>query len=499
MTLASRRLSGDSGLGLVLVLGMGAILTGLMIISTTAAIRSLASSRQHVSFESALAVADGGIDIGLARARTTYVATGADSYTMPALVYPPPPSATPAETCLALPVAWPWAANVQPTAEQERNWARKQLEILADTPGCLKNVKNGQYTLLKPTGRQSVYSLGWSPKRGAKEVKTRLIKAEYLFTPYSPTHAILTQGNMTLSSSTSVTSAPPNSPTLAAVHSNGQVFVAGGNPSVSGAVTQGSTSGSYASSNNFAANTGGNVKGAAEESIPFENAEAVWRLNRTTSVPGGWYDLCPDGTVQLPTGAAPCAGGTPQALTAGAFRGWSFDATAAVPTWRGGTGIKTGGNSGTYYIHHGNVTNPASNAGAAVPNLTVLASSSVLTCNKVGGNIEWGSTDVLAPSLTSTWLVADQDLTTTSNYKAGSASGGTVVSGLFIAGDQIDMSTSSAGAYGAVVVTDQCDPANGLSPVDSSQIKNPSIYYDPNAQAPFTNVINNTLWLEYVG
>ena len=106
---------------------------------------------------------------------------------------------------------------------------------------------------------------------------------------------------------------------------------------------------------------------------------------------------------------------------------------------------------------------------------------------------------MLAPSLTSTWLIADQDLITTSNYKVGSATGGTVISGLFLVGDQIDMSTSSAGAYGAVIVADQCDPANGLSPVDSNQIKNPSIYYDPNAQAPFTKVINNTLWLEYAG
>ena len=486
-----RRPSGDSGLGLVLVLGMGAILTGLMIISTTSAIRSLASSRQHVSFESALAVADGGIDTGLARARTTYVATGSDSYTIPA-------SAIATESCVATPVAWPWAVNVQPTAELERTWARTQLEILAGTPGCLKTAKNGQYAILKPTGRQVIYSLGWSPRRDAVEVKKRLIKAEYLFTPYSPSHAILSKGDMTLSSSTTVTSALPALAALAAVHSNGQIFVGGGNPSVSGVVTQGSTT-VGAQSNGFVLNTGGTVKGAPEESIAFSNAAAVWEINRTSNPPGGWYDLCPGGTVQLPTGSAPCAGGTPQALTAGQFRGWTFDGSGAVPTWRGGTELKTGGNSGTYYIHHGNVTNPASNTGSAVPNLTVIASASVLSCNKVGGNIDWGSTDVLAPSLTSTWLIADQDLITTSNYKAGSASGGTVISGLFLVGDQIDMSTSSAGAYGAVIVADQCDPANGLSPVDSNQIKNPSIYYDPNAQAPFTNVINNTLWLEYAG
>ncbi|MGI8535772.1 MAG: hypothetical protein ACR2K2_04580 [Mycobacteriales bacterium] len=97
-----------------------------------------------------------------------------------------------------------------------------------------------------------------------------------------------------------------------------------------------------------------------------------------------------------------------------------------------------------------------------------------------------------------TRLIADQDLKTTSNYQAGSASGGTVISGLFLAGDQIEMSTSSNGAYGAVVAADQCDPATG-SLVATNVSKNPSIYYDPNAQAPFTDIVNNTLWLEYAG
>ena len=142
--------------------------------------------------------------------------------------------------------------------------------------------------------------------------------------------------------------------------------------------------------------------------------------------------------------------------------------------------------------------NPASNSGSAVPNLTVLASASSMTCNKVGGNITWGSTDPLAPSLANTWLIADQDLMTTSNYQAGSASGGTVISGFFIAGDQVEMSTSSNGAFGAVIAAGQCAPASGTL-VTNNLIKNPSIYYDPNAQAPFTDVINNTLWLEYGG
>ena len=35
--------------------------------------------------------------------------------------------------------------------------------------------------------------------------------------------------------------------------------------------------------------------------------------------------------------------------------------------------------------------------------------------------------------------------------------------------------------------------------ITSNEIKNPAIYYDPNSDAPFTSLIDTTLWLEYVG
>jgi hypothetical protein len=261
-------------------------------------------------------------------------------------------------------------------------------------------------------------------------------------------------------------------------------------------VTQ-SAAGPTASSNFFYANPSGAVKGAPTESIPFEGALSVWTKNRLTNPPGGWYDLCPDGTARVPDGAAPCAGNLLATVSGSAtFRGWRF-AGGTVPRWEATSAIKVNGYSGTYYVSGGDAVDIASNSGASVPNLTVIASASTTSCNKVGGNIHWGSTDPAAPSVPNTWLIADQDLLTTSNYRAGSASGSTVISGFFIAGDQVQMSTSSNGAYGAVIAADQCDPPDGMSLVDGNSIKNPSIYYDPNAQAPFTDVINNTLWLEF--
>lgn len=495
----------DSGFGLVLVLGMTGILTSLMLVATTVALRSLESSRQHVSFESALAVAEGGTDSALARAQTAYQAGGTDSYLTPAagdatcnqsaVVWPTGPS------------AWP-VGGAQPTPDEERAWARAQLEAIATNASCRKRSAGGEYVTLKPQGRQTIYTMGWAPSYGASEVKKRVIKSEYLFTPYRPTHAILTGGSLTLDSSTLVTSAPPNSPSLAAVHSNGDVTVGGGNPTVYGPVSQ-SGSGSPANSNRFYGNsaTGGTVEGKPKQSIPFLGARSVWSNNRLTNPPGGWYDLCPDGTVRLPDAtvvpAEPCHSTATVLATlssTSSFRGWTPTFTSGVvTTWRAGTGIKTGGFSGTYYVHHANVLNDASNSGPAVPNLTVLASSPSLSCNKTAGNIDWGSTDPAAPSIANTWLVADQDLRTSSNYQAGSASGPNVISGFFLAGDQIEMSTSSNGAYGAVIAADQCDPPNGTSMVDSNSIKNPSIYYDPNGAAPFIDIINTTLWLEYPG
>ena len=93
----------------------------------------------------------------------------------------------------------------------------------------------------------------------------------------------------------------------------------------------------------------------------------------------------------------------------------------------------------------------------------------------------------------------DLAILTGSNFHAGSDVNGTISSGFFIAGDQINMETSSTGAYGAVIAGDQCDPADGLTLVDYNEIKNPSIWYDPNAATPFVDIVNTTLWLEFTG
>jgi hypothetical protein len=460
-----------------------------------------------VNFEDALATAETGVDQVLARAQYTYQTQGSDAYT-----YPSTASACGATTSInwttstapdGSPAPGSFATDAQSIAA-ERAWAKSWLQQLGASSACRMHTSTGDYAFFKPVGHNAVYGMGWSPRYGASRAKTRYLKSEYLFRPYAPSDAILTQGNVELDSSTTVRSAPPNPDTLASVHSNGNVTVNNGNPTVYGPVSQ-SGSGSLVSSNRFYSNTNGNVTKTVTESLPTVDAAAVWGGSHATPVVGGWYDLCPDGSVHSPDGAAPCAGTTlasAATVAASGYRGWTFAQVSGIPTWYAGTGLATGGYSGTYYISGGDVVNNASNAGGPVPNLTVIASAQSTypnppTCNKTGGNITWDHTDIASYSLSHTFLIADQDLLTTSNFYAGSDTNGTIISGFFIAGDQMQLETSANGAYGAVIAGDQCNPSNSL--VSSDVVKNPSIYYDPNSVTPFVNVINKTLWLEYSG
>src|SRR3954465_15622511 len=115
----------DQGFGMILVLGTAGIVTGLMILATTTARRSLTSSRQHVSFESAMAATEAGIDTALARTQKVYNESGLDLYASPA---PGDFSGGGAS------VAWPWATT--PTPEQERAWATAQLVTLGTVASC---------------------------------------------------------------------------------------------------------------------------------------------------------------------------------------------------------------------------------------------------------------------------------------------------------------------------------------------------------------------------
>jgi hypothetical protein len=206
-----------------------------------------------------------------------------------------------------------------------------------------------------------------------------------------------------------------------------------------------------------------------------------------------WTDLCSDGYAYRQSSGGPCTGTLLNGGSQNSFQGWDYD--SASHTWI----VSKYAISGTYYVDQGNVNVGPGNGTFA--NMTVIAAAKDPgTCGgKKYGNITWDHFSLAAPSYPKLWMYADSDITTTSNFSAGSGTTTLpVVSGMFVAGDQLHMETSSQGAVGSVIVGDQCTTG---SPdlVTANEIKNPAIYYDPNSEAPFTSIINTTLWLEYTG
>ena len=488
----ARGAKGDEGLGLVLVMALITIITALMALAVTIGINSLSGSRRHVTFEQALGAAENGVDFGLARLQTAFTAYGTD-YPIPS----PPTTVQTTPACNAASISTGVSSFTSNAAEQA--WARSTLLALAvSNPECIRDGTVGQYILVKPTDKQAVYAMGFAPsyaawKAGQSGSIERLLKAEYIFAPYRPTNAVLTGSNLTIGSSTTVTSAGAD-PSLASVHANGSVFVTNGNPTVYGPVS--STGSSTASSNNFYSNPGGAVKPAPLVSVPQVSARTLYFQNVANYSSSQWYDLCPDGTVRRGSTSGPCASSTIWATLPAdgstSFRGWTYTKVGSVVTWTASSSTL----DGVYYAQYANID--VINGNGTINNISIIAESlnNSDCATKSLGNIYWDHYDMSRPMIPNLFMLAGQDLVTDSNYSAGSG-GPPVVAGLFVAGDQISMQTSSNGAYGAVIAADRCSISG--SPVSDNEVKNPSIYYDPTADAPFTSIISTTLWLEYVG
>lgn len=482
------RRSGEEGFGLVLVIGTTAVIMLLIVVIGGVATGSLTSSRQHVNFEASLAAAEQGLDEGLSRVSKEYDLDGSQ-YMVPSLgtsIEASPPCSGAAVDATGMTFA---------TAAAEQSWATGQIALLQTRSACRTHTAQGDFVMFIPKGRQTVYSRGWSPGYGAKDAKTRLLKSEFIFGPYQPTNAVLTGGSLELDSSTTITTISSQAATLATIHSNGTVTTAG-NPTVTGQVS--SSSVSSASSTKFSANTGGAVVQTALQPIPYISAEQIYARQWST-YSMQWWDLCGDGKVRTPTSSTPCTGTVVgDYSTTGANNGqtfnnlWTFAAGSGTTpaVWTQGGGGNTVGISGVYFVDGANVA--SGNGNASATSMTVIAAATTTACSpKTGGDLNWNKTNISAPVIPNLFMLADHDLTTGANFGAGDASH----TGMFIAGDQINMQTSSSGAYGSVIAADQCKADLGELDV----IKNPSITYDSTGQAPFTSIINSTLWLEYVG
>lgn len=467
MTSRLRRCLGDdreAGFALVLVLGFTGVLAALIAVGTTIGIRTLKSSRAHVNFESALASAEAGVDDTLSKINVAYNDTPSTTY-------------TPAAACNA--VAPASFAN----EEAERTWARDQLTALPDS--CLKTAGGGQYVAVRPPSLRAVYSMAWFPSRGAPNAKKRLIKAEYLFAPYKPTNAVLTQGSLDFSGSVAVTTL---STTPSDIHTNSNVTGYNSSLSVAGGV---SASGALPSGGCPANVTGGCTSAAAIQTLPAIKARKYYDTQAAT-YSTSWYDLCPDGTVRSPAPATasvpfpePCSG---TSVGGSGSYGWEYTAGSGTvaPLWtlpRTSTPYP-----GTYYVYQGDAKVGDNGNSSTTLQISVLAEAkrtgitNPATCDKLGGNIEWKLFN-LTPRLPGLQFLAEANLTGGANADAGS--------GLFLAGDKVDLNTSSSTITGAVVAANSCAAAG------PNTIQGVTIRYDDTMESPLSDLIRTSLWLEY--
>lgn len=490
----------DAGIGMIMVIGLSFVMILIVSVLMMVVSNSLAGSGRHLKFDSALSAAESGVDQTLSRLERDYVDFGADYATPgPGSSIDPSPSCTATITNPTLPFA---------SANAERDYAKTTIATLAaNHPECIQHSSTGDFVVIRPSNVQTVYAEGWSPSYGNDHAITRLIKTEYLFSPYAPSNAILTGCNLLLEHSTTVSVVSGADPTLAAVHSNCTISTPDNATQVSGPVSSSDPSSTTCSK--CTDNPGGTIPTTPIESVPQISAAEIYHSKTAGYVlyPGTWYDLCPDGTVRTPTSDGPCptpadSGTVLATLTSGTsqYRGFQYEGSAsskcgslAGACWN----VVNQAADGIYYAQAGNVYtgtglgNPLSNS------LTIIAAAADETvCPKVGGTIDWDHNDISAWAMTDTFMFADADLITGSNFYAGSDNNNTAIAGTFAAGDQINMTTSSQGAYGNVIAGDQC---SGGGPVTENVVDNPKIIYDPKASTPFTNIINTTLWLEYTG
>lgn len=470
--------SGDEGMALVMTMGAVVVIGALILAALSLSTVALRSSTAHRYFESSLAAAEAGIDETLGKVSVTYNSSPIGTvYTSPA-------------PCN---VAAPTAAQVA-TPDAERAWARDAL--LALPTSCTVSTAGGDYVAVRPEGRQAVYAMGWFPSRTAQNSKRRLVKAEYIFAPFSPGKAILVSSALDFSGSVTVNNADPSLP--ADVHTNASVTT-NSSMTVSGSISASGTVGGGCP----AGVADGCVSGAPLESIPVPNPRSVYNDYATTT--DQWFDLCTGagggyGQVRRPAvwssptdRPAPCTGalvtnvGGGSAPTVAEFNGWTFTPGSGTtpPVW---TLPKTSGSyPGAYYVYQANAVIGGNGVLKDDRFVTVMAESAPTggtstSCGKYGGNIEWKLFS-LRPYLSGLVLMAQANLTGGANADAGS--------GLFMAGDKIDLNTSSATITGAVVAANSCAAAG------PNTVQGVTIMYDQNVETPVNDMIRTTLWLEY--
>lgn len=463
---------------MILVVGFTITMALLLAVAFSITTGSLRSASQHTNFERALSMAESGVDKTLGRLQHQYDLNRGD--------WPIPGPSDP--DCTGTPITV--GAFVSESAEKAK--ARTVLNGLRAT--CTQSTDGGEYVVWKPSDRQVVYALAAVPAFDAANAKTRLLKSEYIFSPFSPSHAVLTQSNLCFSGSLEILDTTPDMP--ADVHTNSDFGCTSGTGTSSLVVEGTLTASGTANVGSNATITGGYSQGTPHVTVPAPEPRTIW-LGERANYAGRWFDLCPDGSVRRPTGTVPCqATGSDILTTSGVYQGWTF--TPGTPAvWKMSTTPTTTSASnyaGVFYVFQANAVVDAGQTGA---NTAPAWMGTVITeaapsggtsdaCGKLGGDIDVSKT-VQTNVMSGILMLADGDITGGEQYQASE--------GLIIARDQVVLQTNGhTQLRGAVIAGDGCP-----NPTQINSLQGYEIEFTGNIEAPLTSIIRNVLWLEYVG
>jgi len=370
------------------------------------------------------------------------------------------------------------------------------VESVIDTmpASCIVKGGQGEYITFRAldsigTPMPVVYSRGWSPSRTAAEHGDRVVRAEYLFSPYKPTQAVLTEGSLDFSGSVEVNLNADSIATSADVHSNNNIFAGNNSLIVNGSLSASGTNDKSGTCPNNKI-TGTCDAEAPPVAIPVVSARALYR-GLASSTKSAWFDLCPDGTVHSPdpVGKQPCAGTVLSA--AGSYRGWTLvDAGTLQATWKfapvSGTDYP-----GAYYVYQANAELGGANKKATPAPISVVVEANpsgdpnnALTCGKSGGNLTW-KLSAISNYLPGVIFLADGTIYGEANDLIGR--------GVVAAGDRIDWATSSSTIVGSVLTSGNCPAAGG------NTLQGVKVSYDSSTEFPLSTIVRTTQWLELSG
>ena len=470
-------LRSEDGMGLMMVIAIGALVMVMAIGAQLLATVSLNSSRQHQQSQEALDASEQGVDQTFAKLKENWY------YNTDTLVKDTT-GVTPATDVGALP-------SSVTTVAAEKAWLAERAEwVRQNYPALIQSSPEGDFLALRPGNRRTVYTISWLPNATAPERK-RMIKAEFLLAAANPQQAVLIDGQLVVSGNAVVNGVGGN------VHANDIVSI-GGSPNISGDLS--STGAITSTGGGFT--VGGQTKpNAPAVEVPELSPRTVWEQNRGKLNPvtnvfepnPAWFDLCPGGVVRAaPTTApTPVDPGTPCTGAVTTAPGWSFSGPATGPggTWSYNSST---GYPGTYYAYQSNIDITGSPGSPADPWIASLVAEAVPDATgRLNGDIKLTGHPSIEGSITNVILLAGRDLTVLGSPGPATSQ---VFEGLMGAVEQIYVSGNPS-LYGVLIANDLPDTSG--SPVSTTTITgNMVITFDGNLEVLVGQRIRTALWLE---